>query len=317
MANMSFFSYKRTREFLLFLAYISVIFLVFPISLGLFLSTLFAPLLRWIYNSFKIPYIILVLGSTVLFFYFCYICIIFSIDSFLILLPQLQHYLNQDFFEHPLLSTISTTSLTWMEQLSSFAVSTVQNIFHYIFELFIFLLAFYFSLFESKRNPYWFFSYVPTTVRTQWQHYYTRAMQLFRTFLFVELRLLLLTFLLLALGFFLLDFSHPLHKALLISVADCLPFFGIGIVLIPLTVYFFMTDQIILGFAIIFLYVFIQTTRQLTESYLWASTFHVRTIHTFIISAASVYLFGFYGILLSPFLLLLAVKIKHQPIFGR
>lgn len=317
MSNLSFFSYKRTSHFVLFLGYILIIFLIFPISLGLFLSTLLSPILKWIYTTFKIPYVFVVFGSSFLFFYGCYVAIVFSFNSLMVLLPQLQHFLTQDLFEHPFLATISTTSMHWIEQLSGFVVSTIQNIFHYIFELFLFLLAFYFSLFESKRNLYWFFAYVPAAVRTQWQQYYARAMQLFTTFLFVELRLLFLTFLLLAIGFFLLGFTYPLQKALFIAIADCLPFFGIGIVLIPLATYFYISDQLVLAVAIVLLYVFIQTTRQLTESYLWASTFHVRTIHTFMISAASVYLFGFYGILLSPFLLLLAVKLKQQPIFGR
>lgn len=317
MTNLSFFSYKRTRHFLLILVYLIIVFLISPISLALFLSTLFTPLIQWCYRKTKIPYLLIILASSILAFGVAYVIIQFIVNSFLLLLPQLQFYLTQDFFNQPILAEISTLSMTFIEQFSSFAIITIKNVFHYIFEVFIFLMTFFFSLLEGKRNPYWFFAYVPASVRTTWKNYYARAMQLFTTLLFVELRLLLLTFALLALGFILLDFSYPIQKALLIAVADCLPFFGIGIVMIPLAIYFYFADSLLLCVATTLLYVFIQTTRQLTESYLWASTFHVRTVHTFIISATSVLLFGFYGILLSPFILLFAVKLKEQPIFAR
>ena len=69
--------------------------------------------------------------------------------------------------------------------------------------------------------------------------------------------------------------------------------------------------------AVITLYIFILVSRQLAESKLWASTFHIRTIHTFFISASSILIFGVYGIFLSPFLLLLAVKLKERAIFDK
>ena len=113
-----------------------------------------------------------------------------------------------------------------------------------------------------------------------------------------------------------LQFENPMNKAFLISFADVLPFFGIGLFLIPIAIYFFAIGDKFLSLALLFLYVFIQITRQLTESLLWASTFQLRTVHTFFISAASILLFGVYGILLSPFLLLIAVKVKQKSIAG-
>ena len=106
-------------------------------------------------------------------------------------------------------------------------------------------------------------------------------------------------------------------KAFLIAFADSLPFLGIGIFLIPLSIYFFIVGQPVVGSLIIALYIFVQLIRQLTESMLWSHTFHLRMIHTFIISAASVLLFGLYGIILSPILLMLAIKAKQHPIFAR
>ncbi len=312
-----FMTIKRTRLFFLFLFYGLLVFLIPPISLALFLSTIFSPILHRIHTTFRVPYAFVVFSCSFLFFYAGYMAVHWIIDSFLVLFSQLQSYFALDIFQSPLLSEFSSISLSWIEQISAFVVTTVKNIFQYLLEVIIFLIAFYFSLFESKRDRYWFFVYVPAFVREPWKRYYARAMALFTTFLWVELRLMLLTFCMLGLGFYVLDFTFPWQKALFIAIADCLPFLGIGLVLLPLALYFYITDSIFLCVAILLLYLLTQITRQLTESYLWASTFHMRTIHTFIISAASVYVFGFYGLLLSPFLLLIAVKIRQHPIFGQ
>lgn len=72
-----------------------------------------------------------------------------------------------------------------------------------------------------------------------------------------------------------------------------------------------------MGIAILVLYFIVQMIRQLTESMLWSHTLHLRMIHTFLISAASVLLFGFYGIILSPILLMIAIKVKQHAIFAK
>ena len=140
-------------------------------------------------------------------------------------------------------------------------------------------------------------------------------MQLLSYFVYVELQLFTITFILLCFGLSALQFDSAISKAFLIALADCLPFLGIGLFLVPAAIYFFFIGKTWLCAAIIILYIFIQVTRQLAESKLWAHTMQLRMIHTFFISAAAVLLFGIYGILLSPIFLVIAVKIKQSAIF--
>ncbi|KGR83245.1 AI-2E family transporter [Lysinibacillus odysseyi] len=317
MNNLFNFSYESTKKIALLLSYLLLMIVVSPITLGIFFATLFHPFLLFFYKKLRIPYVLVVFFTTISFFYGMYFLVRFIIDSFIIVFPQIQELVNSDIFSHPILQAMMEAALSAVDQIASVGINLTKELFSYFFEVIIFIMAFYFSLFESKRDRYWFFIYTPKSVRQTWKSYFERAMHLFTTFLYVEIRLLIVTFLLLVLGFWLLGFSFPWQKAFFIALADCLPFFGIGLILVPLAIYFYIVDKVILCIAIIVLYIFIQTTRQLTESYLWASTFHVRTIHTFFISAASVLLFGFYGILLSPFFLLLAVKLKEKSIFAR
>ena len=317
MNNLFTISTETAKKFLLLFLYLAILTFLSPITLGIFFAALFHPFLLFFYQKLKIPYFIVVFVTTIAFFYGLYWFIKFIIDSFIIVLPQIKDTISGEIFQHPVLKTIMEAGLSTIDQIAAVGINATKEIFSYKFEVIIFIMAFYFSLFESKRDRYWFFVYTPSFVRETWKSYFKRAMELFTTFLYVEVRLIGLTFALLALGFWLLDFHYPLQKAFFIALADCLPFFGIGLILIPLAIYFYLTEQIIVCIAVIVLYIFIQTTRQLTESFLWASTFHVRTVHTFFISAACVLLFGFYGVLLSPFILLFAVKLKQNAIFAR
>ena len=188
----------------------------------------------------------------------------------------------------------------------------IQHLPEQFVETFVFIIAFYFALLESIKSRTWFFIYFPTKTRKIIKPLFVNATQLFEKFTKVEIVLFLTTFVQLAVGFYALNFSSPIGLGFLISFADVLPFLGTGIILIPMAVFFMLTNQSTLGVVIILLYAFILLTRQLLESFLWANTMHIRAIHVFFISACSLLMFGVPGILLSPFLLLAAVHFREH-----
>ncbi|WP_042474688.1 AI-2E family transporter [Bacillus ndiopicus] len=315
-----FFTSENLIKYAVALGYIVILFLLLPISLALLCAYILYPIVHFFYKKIRLPIIISILLTTVLCFTIIYQVAAILFQSLLTLIPYFKMHLDTfseqyaDLLFFPLLLE---KSFSFIDSIMMTLVSIAQHTFGYIFEFFIFLIVFYFSLFESRKNRLWFFIYVPKKYRTEWQHYFKRALHIFSYFLFVSLQLFIMTFVLLSIGFYLLGFENPISKALLISIADALPFFGIGLFLIPLTIYFFIIGQNWLAIALIALYLFIQLSRQLVESIVWASTFQLRMVHSFLISAASILLFGVYGILLSPFFLLIAVKISEKPIFAR
>ncbi|MEO4051953.1 AI-2E family transporter [Solibacillus sp. CAU 1738] len=307
-------------KYLSIIGYFAILFLILPISLGIFSAYLLFPVVQFFYKKLHIPFLISIFLVTISFFYLTYQVSAVLIQSLLTFIPHIKMHLDAfstnyaDIIFFPL---ILEKSLSMMDTIIMSILNVAQQIFSYLFEFFVFIVAFYFALFESRKDRMWFFVYVPKQYRDEWKRYFKRAMSIFSYFIYVELQLFSLTFILLSSGFWLLQFENPISKALLISLADALPFFGIGLFIIPAAVYFFVIGQKWLAASLIALYIFIQITRQLTESIVWASTFQLRTVHSFIISAASILLFGIYGILLSPFLLLIAVKVKENSIFAR
>ncbi|WP_235616032.1 AI-2E family transporter [Metasolibacillus sp. FSL H7-0170] len=319
-AHLKFLTVESIIKYLIIASYLLLSFLLLPISLALLCAYLLYPVVQLFYKKFHLPIIISITLTTVLCLVIVYQVSAILFQSLLTLIPYFKMHLDAfseqyaDLLFFPLLLE---KSFSFIDSIMMTLVSIAQHTFGYLFEFFIFLIVFYFSLFESRKNRLWFFIYVPKKYRTEWQHYFKRALHIFSYFLFVSLQLFIMTFVLLSVGFYLLRFENPISKALLISFADALPFFGIGIFLIPLIIYFFIIGQKWLSIALIALYLFIQLSRQLVESIVWASTFQLRMVHSFVISAASILLFGVYGILLSPFFLLIAVKMREKSIFAR
>lgn len=188
-------------------------------------------------------------------------------------------------------------------------------LFQQVLTVFIFLVAFFFALRETGKDRFWFLVYFPTSMRRQAHKLFKKSGELIGHFISIEARLFCVTFLLLLIGFFSLSFTAPIGTAFLISLADSLPLLGTGLFLIPMILFYFYTGNYIFGSALLMLYILTLITRQLAESYLWASTFRVKPIHAFLITASSFYLFGLPGILLTPFLLFTAMKIRHHPKF--
>lgn len=309
-------SYKSSFKYLVLVLYFTVLWLILPISLAIFFAYFLYPIIHFCHKRLKIPYIISAVIISILIFIVTYSFFYMTIQSIISIYPEVKAQVqNLQLLESPnfkLLESIFNKSLSYIDTAIMELANYIQDIFQYLIEFFIFIIAFYFSLFESRKNRNWFFIYVPKQYRDEWKQYFNKATSLFGYFLYVEFQLFIITFFLLSCGLAFLHFDHAINKAFLISLVDALPFFGIGIILIPIAIYFFAIGNTYLSFALILLYIFIQITRQITDSMLWASTFQLRTVHTFFISAASILLFGIYGILLSPFILLIAVKIKQK-----
>lgn len=311
---------SKSGKYVILVAYIALLYFIFPIGLGLFIAYLLYPLFDFFKQLLKLPFSIIVIGVSLLLFSLFGAFIFILLQNLLKMLPTIHatlHAFSLDSFSHPLFPFFIDKLSTLLNDVTLFIIDLIKNLLSSFFELFLFLITFYFSLFESKKNRLWFFTYTPKAYRAIWARYFTKTMNLIGYFILVELQLFTLTFILLSIGFHVLHFEAPFAKAFLIALADCLPFLGIGIFLVPLSIYYFFINNLFLGTALIALYIIVQLIRQLTESKLWSQTLHLRMIHTFLISAASVLLFGFYGILISPILLMVAIKLKQNPIFAK
>lgn len=293
-----------------------IAWLIYPVTIAILLSYFLYPIVKWLHTVSRLPrWITVVLFESALLASIILVASLVVRELFEIVYP-LRFHLEE------LQVLFQANKANWqsgIEALSMVSESVLEKITLFIkhlpeqfVETFIFLIALFFALQESLKSRTWFFIYIPTRSRKTLRPLFLSATDLFEKFTKVELLLFITTFLQLAIGFYVLQFSSPVGLAFLISFADVLPFLGTGLILLPMSAFFILTNQTTLGIIILLLYAFILLTRQLLESYLWANTMHIRSVHVFFISACSLLLFGVPGILLSPFLLLGAVHLRQH-----
>ncbi|MGG2082688.1 AI-2E family transporter [Lysinibacillus pakistanensis] len=321
MRNIKHFSYERTTSVLSFIFYLVILWFVLPVSLAIFLSFSTYPIIKFLHTYCRVAYWLAAIIVEILILSCIFFLAVISINSVIHIFPEIRDTLQNfplfDEYESMFIQVLKEKSLSIFDSILIYIANIFQLIMKHVIEVFIFLVAYYFALLETRKSRYWFFRYVPKKYRNEWQSHFSKVMQLFHYFIFVEFQLFTITLLILCAGFMLLQFEQAIIKAFIVAFADVLPFFGIGVFLVPMSIYFYFTGNTFLCVAILVLYLFVQLTRQLAESMLWSNTLQLRTFHTFFISAASILLFGFYGILLSPFFLFLAVKLKENAIFER
>lgn len=296
-----------------------MIYFVPPVAIAIILAYFSAPILLAVRSVTKLPLTIatLLVMSLLLFMTgaFTYVALHGIIDIVPIVQKHLTPFTKNTDIVGKMMTLLEEKVIQYGQALLEYAVTTIRTIFQQLFSLFIFLVAYFFALRESGKNKFWFLAYFPTSIRRPAKRMLTSAGKLIGTFIFVELRLIFFTFLILAIGFACLRFSSPIGIAFLISLVDSLPFFGVGLFLLPMALFFLHSGNLYVGIVLILLYILTLTTRQIAESYMYASTFQLKAIHTFFIMASSVYLFGLVGILLTPFLLFAATKVKQHRLF--
>ena len=129
---------------------------------------------------------------------------------------------------------------------------------------------------------------------------YLRAQLILVTICFFELLIALNLFL--SLG---LNVKYPLIFSIVISLIDALPILGAGAILIPWSIFSFITGDIKLGFAIFILYVIVLAVRQLLEPKLISQKIGVHPLVTLVSMYSGFKLLGIIGFLIGPIVMII------------
>ncbi|WOV88607.1 AI-2E family transporter [Sporosarcina oncorhynchi] len=302
-------------------ALLAIIFIYFvpPVGIAIIVAYFTAPILTALRTVSRLPLtiatIFVMLSIIFIASTFLFIALHGLMDTIPLVETQLAHYTKSTNSTGKIFVFLDEKFIEYGHALLEYAISFTTTLFQKIFSLFIFIVAYFFALRESGKNRFWFLIYFPASMKKPAKRIFTKSGELIGTFFFVEARLFLLTFIVLSIGFTILGFNSPIGSAFLVSLIDSLPLFGIGLFLIPMAIFYLYSKQLFVGISLILLYIFVITTRQMAESYMWASAFRVKPIHAFFITVCSFYLFGLPGILLTPFLLFAALKLKKHPSF--
>ena len=314
MNNISFQLNKR--DFLTYWLPIGIITLILLIAFPLTLSILFGyflyPFTSFLHRKLKLPIFVSVVLTEVFILSIFLLFVFFIIQSLITLIPLIHEHIMllpiDQLQNHPVFVMFEGEFKDVLNELLTNLLNKVTHLPSYFFEVLLFSIGLFFSLMESTKDRLWFLIFFPERVRLFFEKALVKINIIVNNFLGVEVRLIFLTFTLLAIGFSVLGMHNPIKHAFLVSLVDSIPFLGTGVVLIPLSVYFFLLGDKLFGIIIVLLYIFVQVTRHIADSMLWSKSMKMRAVHVFFLSAAAFLMFGFIGILFSPFIYLFANK---------
>lgn len=129
------------------------------------------------------------------------------------------------------------------------------------------------------------------------------------------LKLLIITFLELAGGLLLLKIDNAFIIALIIALLDLLPVIGTGTVLIPWAIYSLITGTYFVGVGLLILYIIIMLIRNIIEPKIIGKQMGLHPLIALISVFIGLKLFGFIGIFIAPFTVMLIYKMYDRGIF--
>lgn len=169
------------------------------------------------------------------------------------------------------------------------------------------IIALFYLFFDGTALTAQLRSFFGTTIveRTRWalQH----ADRVLGMCIRNTLLLFLLTFSELLAGFLLLNVAHAVRCAVLVAVVDLLPVFGVGSVLVPWSIFSFLSGSPGRGIGLLILFGVMYIVRQLAEPRLVGTAVGVHPLFSLAAVYAGFRLFGVIGVFFSP-LALLGIK---------
>lgn len=173
-----------------------------------------------------------------------------------------------------------------------------------VFVIFCMMLAKDYDRIREKCNAFGWFR----KVRSVALRIYRMLMSFFRT----QLILMAIISTVVAVGTYLMGYSHWLALGLVIGFLDVLPFIGTGITLIPMALWKFVTGNVLHGVGCLVLYGLCVFIREYFEPKLMGSRTGIHPIILLITIYLGVPLFGIIGVLTGPIAYLMIAEIYRE-----
>lgn len=311
--------------FLVLLVRLSVFFV--PFIIALVVSILIEPLVRLLVNKCKIPrkaasaISLIVVVSTVGFLLTKLISKLFSeIVALSHVLPKyitevynnLGVLINQvtDIYvglPHEItgnvqgvFSNLTKTLSELLDKVVKGAVITATSIPEVLVFIVITILSTYFLSSDREKIYNYFRSHLPDSWIVRFQSIKNDLFSALFAYIKAQLIMMTITFTELFAGFSIIGVKYSLVLAFSISIIDALPILGTGGVLVPWSIYSFLTGDIRTGVSLLILYAIVLSVRQMVEPKIISHQIGLHPLVTLTAMYTGLQMFGVPGMILGP-----------------
>jgi predicted PurR-regulated permease PerM len=132
------------------------------------------------------------------------------------------------------------------------------------------------------------------------------------TILRVEFELVFVTTIETVLGLYILGVSSPLTIGFICGILDIMPVIGTSLIFIPMIIYEFAKNEIFAAVGLILLFILLGVSRKIMEIKFVGENLHIHPILTIFSLYLGVVIYGIWGIIIGPFIIILLKEIINK-----
>ncbi|UNL96182.1 sporulation integral membrane protein YtvI [Paenibacillus polymyxa] len=224
--------------------------------------------------------------------------IIIEINHFIRDNPDYQHTINSNIDKTT--QTVSSAVTTLVGQFFNGVLNLLTSLPNMGAVLMVIVLAAFFISKDWDRHSRILSNTVPDTIRKPLSDIWHDLRKALYGYLRAQFIIISITALTVIIGLFILRVESAFTIGLMIGLVDLLPYLGVGIVMIPWTLYAYMSGNLALGVGLSILYAILLIGRQIVEPKVLASSVGLNPLPTLIGMFIGLKLFGVLGLIIGP-----------------
>ncbi|RSL31664.1 sporulation integral membrane protein YtvI [Salibacterium salarium] len=202
---------------------------------------------------------------------------------------------------------IGTALGQFAQRIADGLTQVVMNVPTFLVAFLFILLSIYFIGKDWERIIEWFHKYIPRGVNEKIYAFKNAMWGRVFGYIRAQLILMFITGIIVFVGLSILQIESKIMLAVIVGIAEVLPYLGTGTILLPWAVYLLVTGHIGLSISLAVLYSITMVVRQTIEPKVLSSSMNLNPIAVLVSLFAGLQLFGAVGLLLGPVLLVLIV----------
>lgn len=177
------------------------------------------------------------------------------------------------------------------------------------------ILAIYFISKDAKKYADMYREKMPTIFRKKtWDVLLDLKSKIFG-FLKSQIILMMFTFIVSLIGLLILRVDQVLTIAVILGILDLIPYLGPGLIIIPWSIYSFLSGDLFMGIGLLILYGSTVIVRQFAEPKVLSSSMKLNPLAILVSLFAGLQLFGIIGLVIGPISLVFIVSLYDAKVF--